>query len=243
MTAPLRITTRAIGIIVLIELVFDLFGPFPGPPNILFGGQGSALYFRYVAVPGVVAGVAALWRPSFLAPLFLYYVGWRELIGTVSGIRVVDTDYLGMIDVGYFATLGTFIVICATSPWTLNRFPFPTFPLARPGHMRGCALPDIQPDLGLRGRRSMGSYFWSGIAKIQVSGDNPLTWVLHNPTQTSIVIGLERGTTRWRCFPTCCRWSGTGSSADSRDLNIAVFLAQLLAPLAALSVRSYQPSA
>jgi hypothetical protein len=122
MSAALRITVRCIGIFVLIQVAFDAFGPFPGPPNILFGGQGSALYFRYVAVLGMAAGIASLWRPSFLAPLFLYYVGWRELIGTVSGIHVVDTDYLGMIDVGYFSTIGVFITIYATSPWIVGRF-------------------------------------------------------------------------------------------------------------------------
>jgi hypothetical protein len=236
MTAALRITTRCIGIIVLIQVAFDSFGPFPGPPNVFFGGQGSALYFRYAAILGVVAGVASVWIPSFLAPLLLYYVGWRELIGTISGIHVVDTDYLGMIDVAYFAILGTFVVICATSAWTLDRFPF----------VRSFLLGAEDRDV-IRTRAfnliwacavgaHLGSYFWSAIAKIQVAGGNPLTWMLHNPTQTSIVIGLERGDNPLTTWPTLLQGVWDGIIGAQPYLNIFVFFAQLLAPLAALSI-------
>ena len=159
-------------------MVFDAFGPFPGPPNVLFGGHGSALYSSYVAIPGVVAGVAALWRPSFLAPLFLYCVGWRELIGTISGIHVVDTDYLGMIDVGYFATLGTFVVIYATSPWALDRFPFLHSLLLGPEESKAVQTRAFNLIWACAVGAHLGSYFWSGIAKIQVGGDYALTWVL-----------------------------------------------------------------
>jgi hypothetical protein len=178
MSAPLRITIRATGIIGLIQLVFGAFGPFPGPPNVLFGGHGSALYSSYVAIPGVVAGVAALWRPSFLAALFLYCVGWRELIGTISGIHVVDTDYLGMIDVGYFATLGTFVVIYATSPWALDRFPFLHSLWLGPEESKAVQTRAFNLIWACAVGAHLGSYFWSGIAKIQLGGDYALTWVL-----------------------------------------------------------------
>jgi len=123
LTSALRITTRWVGIFISLQVLFDALGPFPGPPNILFGDQGPTLYFRYVAIVGVFAGCAALWRPSFLIPLFLFYVGRRELIGTLSGIPVVDTDYLGLLDVGYFSTLGALVTIGVTSSWVRERFP------------------------------------------------------------------------------------------------------------------------
>jgi hypothetical protein len=236
MSAPLRITVRAIGIIVLIQVAFDAFGPFPGPPNILFGGHGSALYFSYVAILGVAAGIAALWRPSFLAPLFLYYVGWRELIGTVSGIHVVDTDYLGMIDVGYFATLGTFVVIYATSPWALDRFPFLRSFLLGAEERKIIQTRAFNLIWACAVGAHLGSYFWSAIAKIQVGGDNALTWVLHNPTQTAIVLGLERGDSPLATFPGLEQFVWDGIIAAQPFLNIVVFGSQLLAPLAALSV-------
>jgi hypothetical protein len=236
MTAPLRITIRAIGIIVLIQVVFDSFGPFPGPPNVLFGGQGSPLYFRYAALLGVIAGVAALWRPSFLAPLFLYYVGWRELIGTVSGIRVVDTDYLGMIDVGYFSTLGTFLVIYATSQWALSHFPFLRNLMLGEDGIEAVRTRAFNLIWACAVGAHLGSYFWSAVAKIQVGGDNALTWVLHNPTQTSIVIGLERGDNPLATFPSVLQMVWDGIIGGQPYLNIVVFLCQLLAPLAALSV-------
>jgi hypothetical protein len=236
MSAALRITVRSVGIIVLIQVAFDAFGPFPGPPNIFFGGQGSVLYFRYAAILGVMAGVVALWRPSFLAPLFLYYVGWRELIGTISGIHVVDTDYLGMIDVGYFGTLGVFVVICLTSPWAIERFPF----------LRSLLL-GLEDTEAVRTRTfnliwacavgaHLGSYLWSGITKIHVGGDHPLTWVLENPTQTAIVLGLERGDNPLATWPGLLQSVWDGIIGSQPFLNIFVFGTQLLSPLAGLSV-------
>jgi hypothetical protein len=235
MSAPLRITMRGIGIIVFVQVLFDAFGPFPGPANILFGDHGPTLYFRYAAILGVVAGTAAVWRPSFLIPLFLYYVGWRELIGTLSGIAVSDTDYLGMLDVGYFSTIGTLIVICVTSPWTLERFP---------------ALASLL--LGTEGAEAtrkrafgliwacavgahLGSYFWSGAMKIRVGGDDPLTWILQNPTQTAIVLGLERGDNPLALWPGLLQSVWDGIVGGQPFLNAIVLGLQLLAPLAALS--------
>jgi hypothetical protein len=236
MSAALRITTRAIGIIVLLQVAFDAFGPFAGPPNILFGGHGSALYFRYAAMLGVVAGVAGLWRPSFLVPSLLYYVGWRELIGTVSGIKVVDTDYLGMIDVGYFGTLGAFVAICATSAWANQRLP-----------LLRALWPDASDRNAARIRAfnliwacavgaHLGSYFWSGMTKIHVGGSDPLTWVLHNPTQTAIVIGLERGDNPLATFPHVLQAVWDGIIGSQPYLNFFVFGTQMLAPFAAISV-------
>jgi hypothetical protein len=235
-SAPLRIVIRCIGIIVLLQVLFDALGPFAGPPNIVFSGQGSVLYFRYAAILGLTAGIAALWRPSFLAPLFLYYVGWRELIGTLTGIKIVETDYLGMIDVGYFGILGAVVVIVATSPWVTDRVP---------------ALKSIV--LGIEDRDStrtrafnliwacaigvhLGSYFWSAMAKIKVGGGDALLWLLHNPTQTAIVIGMERGDNPLMKWPHLVQLVSDGIVGLQPYLNIFVFGTQLLAPLAVISV-------
>src|SRR5262245_26047791 len=94
---PLRIMSFAIGMAIFVQLLFDSLGPFAGPPNILFGSGDKILFFRYGAALAVVAGVAAIWRPSFLLPLFYYYHAWREIVSVVSGIHVTETDYLGML--------------------------------------------------------------------------------------------------------------------------------------------------
>ncbi len=236
MMPALRITMRGIGLFVFIQVLFDAFGPFPGPPNILFGQNAPLLYFRYAAILGVLAGAGSLWRPSFLLPLFLYYVGWRELVGTLSGISVDTTDYLGMLDAGYFSAIGMFIAIGATAPWTLARVPF---------------LRTLMG--GAQGRQSarelafgliwacavgahLGSYFWSGMMKVHVGGNNPLTWVLHNPTETSILIGLERGDSPLGLWPGLVQFVWNAVVHSQPLLNIFVFGVQILAPLAALSV-------
>lgn len=235
MSAPLRITMRGIGIIVFIQVLFDAFGPFPGPANILFGDQGPTLYFRYAAILGVTAGAAAIWRPSFLVPLFLYYVGWRELIGTLSGIAVSDTDYLGMLDVGYFSTVGMLIVICATSPWALERFPALRSLLAGTDGAEATRLRAFGLIWACAVGAHLGSYFWSGAMKIRVGGDDPLTWLLQNPTQTAIVLGLERGDNPLALWPGLLQAVWDGIINGQPFVNIFVLGVQLLSPLAALS--------
>ncbi|MFC7543173.1 hypothetical protein ACFQU2_32070 [Siccirubricoccus deserti] len=102
----LRVVVRGIGIIVLVQVLFDAFGPVPPAPNIVFGeANAHALFFRWGACIGVAAGIAAMWRPIFLLPLFYYYIAWRLLIGPRTGIWVTDTDYLAMLDAGAFAVL------------------------------------------------------------------------------------------------------------------------------------------
>jgi hypothetical protein len=235
MSAPLRITMRGIGAIVFVQVLFDALGPFPGPANILFADHGPTLYFRYAAILGVVAGTAALWRPAFLVPLFLYYVGWRELIGTLSGIAVSDTDYLGMLDVGYFSTVGTLIVICVTSPWALERFPFLRSLLAGSDGVEATRLRSFGLIWACAVGAHLGSYFWSGAMKVRVGGDDPLTWLLQNPTQTAIVIGLERGDNPLALWPGLLQGVWDGIIGGQPFVNIFVLGVQLLAPLAAFS--------
>jgi len=81
----------------------------------------------------------------------------------------------------------------------------------------------------------LGSYLWSGVAKILVGGDEPLTWILQNPTQISILIGLERGDNPFAQWPGVVQllWDGVASIAPL--MNALVLGVQLLAVIAALS--------
>jgi hypothetical protein len=74
----LRVLVRGIGIVVLAQVLFDAFGPVPPAPNVILGeANAHALFFRWTALIAVLAGVAAMWRPIFLLPLFYYYIAWR----------------------------------------------------------------------------------------------------------------------------------------------------------------------
>lgn len=233
----LRAIVRGIGVVVLVQVLFDAFGPVPPAPNILFGGGGEhALFFRYGAMLAVASGIASLWRPIFLLPLFYYYVAFRLLIGPAAGIPVVDTDYLSMLDAGAFAVIGGTVAICATSAWTATKLPW----------LR-TLIPEADADR-LRERTSglvwaavvgahLGNYFCSGMAKLYAGGDAPWTWLLNNPTQTAIVIGLERGDNPLATFPTLLQFSWDAISDFALAFNFFVLGAQLLSPLAILRVR------
>ena len=72
LSPALRVVVRGVGIIVFVQVSFDVFGPFAGPPNILFGGGPHVPFFRYAAILAVISGAAAIWRPAFLFPLFYF---------------------------------------------------------------------------------------------------------------------------------------------------------------------------
>ncbi len=72
----------------------------------------------------------------------------------------------------------TFVVIYATSPWALDRFPFLRSLLLGPEERKAVQTRAFNLIWACAVGAHLGSYFWSGIAKIQVGGDNALTWVL-----------------------------------------------------------------
>jgi hypothetical protein len=234
---PLRITAFAIGMAIFVQLLFDSLGPFAGPPNILFGSGDRILFFRYGALLAIIAGVAAIWRPSFLVPLFFFYHAWREMVSVVSGIFVTETDYLGMLDIGIFCVIGVLATIVVTSPWVMERLPW----------MAGLASSDGVT--GLRDRAfglifacavgaHLGSYFWSGVAKLHAGGEKPWTWLLANPTQTSILMGLERGDAPLGLWPGALQMVWDAIVNNQLLFNTVVLGAQVLSPLAAISTRA-----
>jgi hypothetical protein len=230
----LRVLVRGIGIVVLAQVLFDAFGPVPPAPNVILGeANAHALFFRWTALIAVLAGVAAMWRPIFLLPLFYYYIAWRLLIGPRTGIWVTDTDYLAMLDAGAFGVIGGIIAVAVTSDWVLNRAAW----------LRGL-LQDIPPAV-LRQKgcalvwavmvgAHLSNYFFSGVEKLLAGGHQPWTWLLANPTQTAIVIGLERGDNPLATFPTLLQLSWDTIRDFGLAFNFFVLAAQLLSPFAIL---------
>jgi hypothetical protein len=233
----LRVLVRGIGIVVLAQVLFDAFGPVPPAPNVILGeANAHALFFRWTALIAVLAGVAAMWRPIFLLPLFYYYIAWRLLIGPRTGIWVTDTDYLAMLDAGAFGVIGGIIAVAVTSDWVLKRAAW----------LRGL-MQDIPPAV-LRQKgcalvwavivgAHLGNYFFSGVAKLLAGGHQPWTWLLANPTQTAIVIGLERGDNPLATLPTLLQFSWDTIRDFGLAFNFFVLAAQLLSPFAILRRR------
>jgi len=235
---PLRITAFAIGMAIFLQLLFDSLGPFAGPPNILFGSGDRILFFRYCALLAVVAGIAAIWRPSFLVPLFYFYHAWREMVSVVSGIFVTETDYLGMLDVGNFSVLGVLATIVLTSRWVLKRVPWLATALASPDGVNGLRNRAYGLIWACAVGAHLGSYFWSGVAKLQAGGEKPLTWLFENPTQIAILMGLERGDAPLGVWPGALQFVWDAVVHNQLLFNVVVLGSQLLSPLAAISTRS-----
>ncbi|MFL5333210.1 MAG: hypothetical protein ACJ8H8_08500, partial [Geminicoccaceae bacterium] len=234
----LRMIVRGIGIVVFVQMLFDGFAAVPPAPNIIWGeANAHVLFFRWGALIAVLAGAVGMLRPAFLLPLFYYYILWRHLIGPRTDMWVTDTDYFAMLDGGAFAAIGALIAVTATSDWVLSRFPW----------LRGM-LQDM-PAAVLRLKTTnliwavvvgahLGNYFCSGVAKLVAGWPEPWTWLLSNPTQTAIVIGLERGDNPLATFPTLLQFSWDSISNFALAFNFFVLGAQLLSPLAILRKRS-----
>jgi hypothetical protein len=222
--APLRLLARGIGVIVLIQLAFDA-------GNIFLGSAGAdPVFFRFGTVLGLLAGMLALWRPAFLMPLFYHYVAFRHQIGVATGIEISETDYLSMLDIGAFLAIGALVAVIATGRWS----PLRAWSAEQHLELRRVACSLIWAcAIGAH----LGNYFISAWTKIRAGGADPLFWLLHNPTQTSILIGLERGDNPLAAWPAAVQLSWDAIVGGSTVVNAFVLGSQLASPLAVVTRR------
>jgi len=226
----LRPLLRGIAAVVLVQIVFDGTTLVYGPTSMLTGTVGA--FFLYGTIIGIAAGLAALWRPAFTVPLFFHYVAFRHQLNLASGVEVSETDYLSMLDVGQFVAVGALFLVLATRPRFATRF-LPSW--VDIGALRGSAA--VLIFIWAVGAH-FGNYFISGWTKLQAGGDQPLFWLLHNPTQTSILIGLERGDNWLARWPDLVQFSWNAIVGAGVWLNLFVLGAQILAPLGILHRRA-----
>ncbi len=221
---------RGIGAVVLVQVAFDVVALIDDPVSMTSGANGA--FFGAGGVLALIAGIGALWRPSFLLPLFFHYVAFRHQLSIVGGIEISQTDYLSMLDIGEFIALGTLLVAYVTRPAFLGRFGSVSVNAAelRAG---ACAL-IVAWAIGAH----LGNYFVSGWTKIRAGGADPLFWLLHNPTQTAILIGLERGDNILAAWPWLVQLSWDAITKLLIPVNIFVLGTQFLVPLAALHRRA-----
>jgi hypothetical protein len=234
----LRVVVRGIGAFILVQVLFDAFGAVAPPPNILFGMDvPHVLFFRYTALLAILAGAAGLRRPALLLPMLFYYAMFRLRIGAIDGVEIVETDYLSLLDTGSFAVEGALLTVVLTSDWASEKFSW----LRR-------ALGDIDR-IKVREAASgliwavlvgghLGNYFYSAVAKLQAGGPAPWTWLLSNPTQTAIVIGLDRGDNPMAMFPWLVQQTWDVIRSNLFFFNAFVLGAQLFSVIACMRVKT-----
>ncbi|MGH6979594.1 MAG: hypothetical protein ACREFC_00155 [Stellaceae bacterium] len=219
----LRPLLRGIGAVVLAQVICDAATLLYGPADIVAGWNGW--FFGLGSVIAIVAGFLALYRPSFVLPLFIHYVAFRHQINAVTGIDVSETDYLSMMDIGVFVAVGGLLAVGFTRR-----------PLAERLQNLG-----IEPDRLKYAACSLvwawavgahlGNYLISGWTKIRVGGSDPLFWLFHNPTQTAILIGLERGDNPFAAWPGLVQFSWDGIVWAGVGLNLFVLGIQIFCPI------------
>jgi hypothetical protein len=225
----LRPLMRGIAGIVLVQVVFDGSALLYGPAPMLTGANGA--FFGAGTVIAIAAGLAAIWRPSFALPLLFHYVAFRHQLNRVSGVAISETDYLSMLDIGEFVAIGAlFTVVIANR--SARRF-LPSWVDTEELKKTAATLIWIWA-VGAH----LGNYFISGWTKIQAGGSEPLFWLLHNPTQTSILIGLERGGNLFATWPWLVQFSWDAITTAGVALNLFVLGVQIGAPLALLHRRA-----
>lgn len=216
---PLRLLARGIGMVVLVQVAFDGSSLLYAPDSMTQGAEGA--FYRFGTLLALAAGMGAIWRPSFLLPLMIHYVAFRHQLNLLTRVEISETDYLSMLDVGEFCALGGLTVALAA---------------------KGQEEKTKQMAAGLIWAWAvgahLGNYLVSAWTKIRVGGEDPLFWLLHNPTQTSILIGLERGDSPFGAWPHAVQALWDGVTGAGPLLNLFVLGTQLAAPLAATHKRT-----
>ena len=219
----LRPLMRGVAGVVLAQVIFDGTTLLYGPTPMLTGANGA--FFCLGTMIAIAAGLAAFWRPSFVLPLLFHYVAFRHQLNRVSGVAISETDYLSMLDVGEFIAIGALFSVFLTG--RKGRHLLPAWVDIAELKTTAATLIWIWA-VGAH----LGNYFISGWTKIQAGGDEPLFWLLHNPTQTSILIGLERGDNLLAAWPSLVQFSWDAVVTAGVALNLFVLGVQIAAPLA-----------
>jgi hypothetical protein len=168
--------------------------------------------------------------------LFGFYGMFRGLAGQLAEIRMVRTDFMSMLDTGMLVLVGTLLVLALCSGWMASRIRW----LGQlhqnievPKVARNAALLIWSAAVGAH----LANYFWSAVAKLAAGWPEPWTWLLENPTQTSMLMALERGDAVLWAFPGMLQLIWDAFVNYALLFNFVVLFTQLFAPLAAINRR------
>jgi hypothetical protein len=161
---------------------------------------------------------------------------FRLELGLRTGIEVVPTDYLSMVEGCMFGTLGVLTSAILAKP-DLVRLPRPAGAEPLLASLAKSSTTVLSLVWAVMVGAHLRSYFFSAVAKFIAGGKEPLTWLWYNPTQTSILIGLERGDNPLARFPWLLQTLWDTIAGGGMWVNAFVLGAQLFAPLGALNRR------
>ena len=230
----ISIFLKFIGLAIFIQMLFDAFNFSPGTPNLFTIASDPVIGLSVAA--SLIVGLLCLKRPAFLLPVISYYIMFRISIVARTGLDVVPTDYEGMAETCLYGAVAALVV---AAPITSRLIAL----LDRPGEQRSGerdnSIRMIAYSIiwGVMVGAHMRNYFFSGLAKIFAGQTEPLTWLLHNVTQTSILIGLERGDGPLSHLPWLLQGVWNTFLVFGPFLNAVILGAQVLAPLAAFNKR------
>jgi hypothetical protein len=230
----ISIFLRFIGGALFIQMAFDAVNFSPATPNIFLLASDPVLGLEVAA--SLVVGVCCILRPSFLLAVIAYYIMFRISIEARTGLDVVPTDYEGMAETCLYGTVAALLVASPLGSWIIGLVEGSRkhLPLEKSVEIRSVAYSIIWAAMV---GAHMRNYFYSGLAKLYAGESEPLSWLLHNATQTSILIGLERGDGPLSHAPGVLQGIWDTFSAAGPFINAVILGAQLFAPLAAFNKR------
>jgi hypothetical protein len=229
---PLAAITRGCGAAILVYLIVEPTELTAANPQ----SHSAVLYLDHAWAPAIALGLAGVWRwPSFTVPAAVYAISTRLLAEHVSyfGISILDIRYIVETTV-FGAAMMCLTVLVDGIASRSDRFRALRLGVGdlwarhRESFVNACAMTAIGFHLG--------NYFWSGVAKLDLEGGY-LSWVLANPTYTSLLVALEKGIAPTGAWPWVNDLILFGFRQVVVGTNIAVLVAQLACVVAVFRIR------
>jgi hypothetical protein len=229
---PLATVTRGCGATILVFLIAEPTELTTANPL----SRSAALYLDYAWPAAIVLGSLGVWRwPSFTVPAAVYAISSRLLAEHVSyfGISILDIRYIVETTVFGAAMMCLTVLVDGVASRS-DRFRAGRFDAGgvwarhRESFINACAMTAIGFHLG--------NYFWSGVAKLALEGGY-LSWVLANPTYTSLLVALEKGIAPTGDWPWVNDLVFSGFQQVVVASNVAVLVAQLACIVAVFRIR------
>lgn len=230
---PIRVLLQGTGLVFGVQVLFDAFYPSAFVSNLFIGEFTDA---RVLVGLALAAGVLALRRPAFLLPFYLAYFMFRFRAPVPYAFPDTFLDFATPLDVGAFGILA---LLAARTYDAAHRSPAARL-------LQSVRLPgDPQHSLGYKKVLwglvvgiHLGNYFHSALAKIELGEGNPFFWVLQNPTERAIAIGLHRTINPFAQWPWLLDALHGTLQTWYVPFNVFVLAVQFLCPLSALNRRA-----
>jgi hypothetical protein len=211
----------------LLSIIYVALEPFDFPIPERSTAAWIEPYLTGSRLVALACGVIAWWRPSFLLPALLYGAVNRSLMVAITQLPISGTDIGTVLEAGLIvSSIGFSVPIASTV-------------LRARGEGRTAASwcqAGAQLVVAVAIGAHLGSYFHSGVAKLQLDG-GALSWILDNQTQQGVLIALERGTQPFAAAPRLIQPLYDLINLDPVPANALVVILQLAAIAAMLHRR------